>query len=356
MAPAPTQDSHERPGRHLMPSPPEQAALHSIYVRLLGALLARNGLDVATLLASAGLQREQLQSDTAMLPYAPIERLIDKAIEVTQRPWLGLEFGAAVQIHTHGVVGNAAIASGSLDTALRTLSRFAGLRTRLVRFEIERGSSTTRMQITPQFALGEAGRFVLDAMLVIVERMLLALAAQPFQVARYVLPYARPEWSERYGAYLSGDLRFDPASAACMEFDNQTLDHECLTADAQAFAQAASECARKLELADPEPELGARIRGILAASEQQLPTAESVARQLHLSPRSLYRRLKEDGLSYRDLVDSHRLQRARWLLANTALSVERIAERLGYADSSNFSRTFRRWTGTTPRDFRKDSE
>ncbi|MCP5474714.1 MAG: helix-turn-helix domain-containing protein [Rhodanobacteraceae bacterium] len=337
-----------------MATSPAQSALHPVYVRLLGVLLARRGIDTQALLSAAQITRHELQKDT-LLPYAPIERLILGAIEASACPWLGLEFGAAAQIHTHGLVGNATIASGTLDAALRTLSRFASLRTGLVRFEICRGAHSTEVHILPQLPLGAAARFVHDALLVILERMLQTLSPAPFQIARYTLPFAAPEWVARYRDHLSGELAFVPASVACMEFDNLTLDSDCLTADAQACAQATLECARQLDLANAEPGLASRIRSWLAASDAELPSAEDMARKLHLSPRSLYRHLKAIGLSYQQLVDDHRLERARWLLAHTDLPVERIAERLGYADSSNFSRTFRRWTGGTPREYRQSA-
>lgn len=333
-----------------MPSPSQQSVLHPVYLRLLGALLTRRGVDVDALMHAAGLPH----AEAAPLPYASIKRLILLAIEATQCLWLGLEFGTAAQIHTHGLVGNAAIASGSLDAALRTVARFAGLRTRLVCFHIERGSSTSVVRIQQPFDLGDAAGFVVDAIVVIVERMLLALSTEPFQIARYTLPFPRPLWADRYGDYLNGEIFFDGAGDARMEFDNRTLDRRCLTADAQSYAQAADECARSLEQTLAAPNMADRIRGLLLASEPLLPTAEQMAQQLHLSPRSLFRQLKATGLSYRDFLDQHRLQRADWLLVHTHLSVEHIAERLGYADTSNFSRTFRRWTGATPSAYRND--
>ncbi len=338
-----------------MATSPVQSALHPVYARLLGVLLARRGIDTEALLSAAQLTHSELRQDT-LLPYAPIERLILGAIEASGCPWLGLEFGAAAQIHTHGLVGNATIASATLDAALRTLARFASLRTGLLRFDIRRGSHSTEVRILPQLPLGAAAPFVHDAMLVILERMLQSLSPTPLRIARYTLPYAAPAWSARYREHLSGELAFEPASMACMEFDNLSLDSDCLTADPQACAQATLECARQLDLANAEPGLASRIRSLLAGSDPQLPLAEDVARKLHLSPRSLYRHLKAIGLSYQQLVDEHRLERARWLLVHTELPVERIAERLGYADSSNFSRTFRRWTGATPREFRQGAQ
>jgi AraC-like DNA-binding protein len=338
-----------------MPASPfwQVPALHPVYARLLAALLARQGIAVDDLLARAGLNPGMISGDTALLPFGSVHALIVAALDSSARPWLGLEFGAAAQIHTHGIVGNATVASGTLEAALRTITRFAALRTRLVLFEIDRGPQLTTLRIAPAFDLGAAGSFIVDALLVMIESLLLALSARPFEIARYQLPQAAPPWEERYRQALAGEVFFACGSGVCMHFDNRTLDQVCITADAQAYARAAVECERDLVIAAGANALSERIRAVFAAGEGQYPTAEALATQLHLSPRNLFRRLRREGVGYRELVDEHRCERACWLLRHTELSVESIAERLGYADTSNFSRTFRRWLGSTPRQYRE---
>ncbi|MFZ5560533.1 MAG: helix-turn-helix transcriptional regulator [Pseudomonadota bacterium] len=90
----------------------------------------------------------------------------------------------------------------------------------------------------------------------------------------------------------------------------------------------------------------------LAARTGHYPSLIEMAADEHLSPRTLIRRLREEGSSYQHLLDSVREELACWLLIQTDLPVEAIAEQVGYADTSNFSRTFRRWLGLTPREFR----
>ena len=77
-----------------------------------------------------------------------------------------------------------------------------------------------------------------------------------------------------------------------------------------------------------------------------------IAARCGISPRTLIRRLHDDGATYQALLDAARKQRALWLLRHTSEPVEEIAARLGYADTSNFSRTVRRWFGATPRELR----
>ncbi|WP_428929782.1 AraC family transcriptional regulator ligand-binding domain-containing protein [Marinibacterium sp. SX1] len=78
----------------------------------------------------------------------------------------------------------------------------------------------------------------------------------------------------------------------------------------------------------------------------------SVAGQMHMTPRTLQRRLRAEGHSFTDLVDGLRLDRARRLLTGSALPVTEIAYQLGYSDTAHFSRAFRRLTGCSPSAYR----
>ena len=86
---------------------------------------------------------------------------------------------------------------------------------------------------------------------------------------------------------------------------------------------------------------------------QRLPAGEldqnAVARSLNISLRSMQRKLKEEGTSFRRLVDETRRQLAEQYLKDSTLVVSEIAYLLGFAEVSSFSRAFRRWTGHAPR-------
>ena len=79
---------------------------------------------------------------------------------------------------------------------------------------------------------------------------------------------------------------------------------------------------------------------------------EKVAAELELGPRTLQRRLEQEGLQFRDVVGRVRIERARTLLAEKDLSITRIAAELGYSAPSHFTRAFQRTTGMTPRRYR----
>ena len=82
------------------------------------------------------------------------------------------------------------------------------------------------------------------------------------------------------------------------------------------------------------------------------PSASAVARSLHMSERTLLRRLRDEGTTPRDLLNELRCDLAQRYLADPGISILEVAFLLGYADAAPFHRAFKRWTGETPAGFR----
>lgn len=118
-----------------------------------------------------------------------------------------------------------------------------------------------------------------------------------------------------------------------------------------------SDVRRSLRLQAPKdfPSVVAELlRAELGVIEDH-PSLESVASRLRIGPRTLQRRLVDEGLSFRDLLNDVRTERARELLTETEAPVIDIAVELGYSSATHFTRAFRRSTGHTPSDLRRKS-
>ena len=106
--------------------------------------------------------------------------------------------------------------------------------------------------------------------------------------------------------------------------------------------------------ADLDDSLSARVRGVIGYDlTRVLPTAAEVAAGLGLSVSSLRRHLIAEGTSYREIKDDCRKTVALRALASPEMSVEDVAYASGFEDSGAFFRAFRKWTGTTPSEYRK---
>ena len=97
---------------------------------------------------------------------------------------------------------------------------------------------------------------------------------------------------------------------------------------------------------------------VRAALFELFPTGEfskeTIAKQLAVSVRTLHNRLAEDGVTYQEILDETRQKLAEQYLRQSQHTVGDVAFLLGFSDFSNFSRAFKRWTGQTPSDYRKE--
>ncbi len=326
-------------------------SFHPTYARLLHALLLGKGLDGDAALRHAGLSGEQLRDNEGGIDAARFRSLIAQAVQMTHCPWLGLEFGMMAQVFMHGPVGYAAVASATLGQAVAVLARFAGLRSTAFRFELRAGPEASELVVVELADMGEARMVMLEAVVTILARLLQTLSGRPCAEVEYFLPWPEPAWSSRYADCLAGTCHFN-AGRLSLQLPAALLATACMTGDADAYAAAWDDCERKLARAPDAHRASARVLAQLLRCHGAYPALDALAALQACSPRTLMRQLKAEGSSYQQLLDQVRYERARWFLLHTVASMETIAEQLGLQDTSNFSRSFRRWSGVTPTAFR----
>lgn len=332
--------------------------VHPTYVRLLRMLLSARALDADAVLAEAGLRWDQVSVQDQTLDYAQVERALAAALKAAGRPWIGLELGAAMQLASHGAVGRATMASRDLRQALHVVARFGRLRVDLFRWEFLPTPGGAVLRISEDHPLGLARQVVLEALFAALLKLVEAVAGLCPEGLQAELPFAEPPWRDRLAACGTSLLRFDRPVLA-LQFSEAALDLPGLGADPVAFQTAWRECEQALARTE-DASLSAQVAALLGgvgdqAHQANFPGLAELAARLHVSPRTLMRRLRAEGCSYQQLLDEERQRRALWMLRSTRQPVEEIAARLGYADTSNFSRTVRRWFGLTPKALRAGS-
>src|SRR5262249_11051013 len=155
-----------------------------------------------------------------------------------------------------------------------------------------------------------------------------------------------------------GTTRLDFGTGANgIVFDAATLALPIVSHDPPLLALLGDHAARSLSAATPldvpmTAELRAKIRDALGREE---PSLDLVASRLGMTPRTLQRRLAEEGSSFAEVLDRVREELARLHLADAKKTLGDVACRLGFADQRAFFRAFKRWTGTTPTAFRRSA-
>jgi AraC-like DNA-binding protein len=132
------------------------------------------------------------------------------------------------------------------------------------------------------------------------------------------------------------------------------LDAPLVKADAGLCAVLERHAAELLRRIPHATVLSERVRQLVAKDlASGVPSAGAVARGLSMSRRSLQRHLRADGTSHRDLVDTLRRELAMAYLAERRIAVAEVAFLLGFSEASAFHRAFKRWSGTTPAEYRR---
>jgi AraC-like DNA-binding protein len=328
-------------------------SLHPVYARLLCAELRRRGFSEVEILHGTRLSWADLHEGNLFLSFEQFRRLIVQALALSQCPTLGLSVGQSTQLSAHGAVGYAAMAASNVGQALMLIQRFTDLRVRIAYFELdtEAGLALTLHEVV---TATEVREYLMGHIAGGLIRLLETITGQDLRQQIVIhWPFDEPPWAQVYRDYCPRSTF--GAKQWRVDLPPGLLECPSIASDPEAYRLAMRDCERQLSQLQAGS-VTMRVQQRLLSCEGAYPTLDQMAETEHVSARTLIRYLREEGVTYQQLLDGVREELACWLLVQTPLSVEAIAERLGYQDTSNFSRTFRRWLGITPRAFREARE
>jgi AraC-like DNA-binding protein len=308
-------------------------------------LVARYEVAPEVLLEGSGLSAEGLADPSSRISLAVAERVVKRGIELTGEPALAVSMGLQMRLSSHGYLGFAAMTARNVREALELAVRFAPTRTTAIELRLHTEGETAALVLEEKAPLGELREFVIFTLMVGIAKIAQAVTGQDVRgVAEVVFP--RPEYFDRVAHFAPGEVRFEqPANR--LIFAASVLELPLDMADPVATQLAREQCERELRALGRDDGVVARVRQLMPLP-RGFRSLEEVAQSTHVSPRTLKRRLADRGTSYSTLLDELRKERALLLLGDGSLSLDEVAERLGYSDVANFTRAFRRWTGKTP--------
>ncbi len=324
-------------------------SIPSTYARLIIDLCERRGVPIAS--AARRFDREILNNPDGRLPLIEVGALLYQAF--VQDEAIGYEIGLSTQLTSHGYVGYGVLTNPSFRDALEFGIRYGPLRTPFVSLSDRSEGEQGIIEIRESFDLGPARQVCMEHFLIGVWRMAQMLTrASGLENVGFALHFQHPEPA----CHAQYRERLPPChfgrAANQLRFPARYMDMPLATADDAAARLAARECEReRARSGDSSLSISARIRALFDEGVAP-PSLDEAARRLHLSSRTLKRRLRDEQGSYQQLVDQHRERLARERLREKVLSISDIAEELGYTAPENFTRAFRRWTGLTPSQMR----
>lgn len=322
-----------------------------MYARLLCAELQRRGFVPADILKGLPLDWQYLHEYNQFISFDQMRQLIERGMELSQCPWLGLEVGLRTPASAHGTLGAAMIASKNLPSAMLLLQRHAGLRQTLANLKFEHEPDFVA-ELEEWVDLGPVREYLHCQLLGGLVQLLTAMTGQELPPLLHIeWPFDAPQWAEEYQRIAHENVF--ACSKLRVVLHHSLVKSPSLAADDEALQHLLRDCDLQLQRLQAGGTLVQRVRMLLQQTEGHMPTLQIMAAKENLTVRTFMRHLQAEGTSFQQLLDEVRHERACWLLTRTNSTVENIAHSLGFEDASNFSRTFKRWGGKTPSDFRQ---
>lgn len=313
---------------------------------------ASRGVDLDTCLADTGIDESQLHDPDALIERAQEMRLVENLmLALPNVPALGFELGLQFNLATFGSWGFALRTSRSVREGILAAIRYLPLSTAYCRFatfgdDTEFGVSADASDIPPQLRA-----FLLDRDLATAVHLFHELGLAGLRVKRIEYRGPSPDHAERIHALCGVAPRYG-CSRNAIVLRREDAERPLPMYDAQLVRLLEDQCRAQLERRQVAGVSG-QVRSLVLGPLGLVATIEDVAQHLAMAPRSLRRRLDEEGTSFRDLVEAERRQLSVHLLEGTDMKLDELAVQLGYSDTASFTRAFRRWFDRSPGEYRR---
>ena len=261
-----------------------------------------------------------------------------------------LNLGQSLTLETHGFLGYAAKSCSTIREAVFLDTKY--LETQISMLKFDYVEYEKRAEVTCHF-LGLANQFkpfFSECLTASIVSMLKQMTDTPIQ-GELFLEHERTAEHSLYEKYIPFKINFSERQTKLV-FPKEFLDLKVRSEDNTLKSMAEDQCVNLLSVLPKKKLFIDEVASIIKEHLRSPLSQEQIAEQLHCSLRTLKRRLKHEGTSYRALLDKVREEQAKRLLEDGRFSIDYISEALGYSESPAFIKAFRRWTKQSPSEYK----
>jgi AraC-like DNA-binding protein len=337
-----------------MARPSKQPPAPSSLVPALLRLVRERDANGAVLLAlQLGLEEKEIEKDETLATEAMVEAALEGAVNMLSEPHLPLRLPADLPLRRYGLAELAARSATTVREGLARMARYASLvHPAIVCALEETDDEAAWVQRTPSHPRG-IGKHAEEYALAYVLTYLRRDTRTPIVLSRVWFAQARPpDIAPLHRFFATQSVSFGCEDSGFV-LPKGTLELELRSADPRLLATADDLAQAALRALPRTTELASAIASQVEALLPADATIGTVARAMHMSDRTLQRRLDSEGASFSEIVDDVRGRLARRWLADEGRALTEIAFALGFSDLAGFSRAFKRWTGKPPGAWRR---
>lgn len=303
----------------------------------------------------AGIKHQDLNTKSSFnISNVQMEIIWKNIIHLSKNELSGFHFGTSMQIAALGVVGQVIQMSSNVKEALRHACSMVHLLTDFYMLNVKEKENTFTITFeklggysdTPT-AQDQMGDFLLSFVLYELKGLILE-NPMPIHAS---FPTFKKRHEKEYEAILGCPVK--KSENYILEFKKEYLKNKIITANYEIQNLLIEKISLLQNSSTLKGGLSKRIFNLLIANSYLFSLSiESVAGNFNISVRTLQRQLKQEGVSYIQIVEEVRKSLAIHYMSNSTSSVKEISGVLGYAEPSGFVRAFKKWTGKTPITFR----
>jgi AraC-like DNA-binding protein len=321
--------------------------------RLACASLRKQGKDVRAVLSRAGLSVEQINDPAIRLHVHTQIKVLELAAEELGDDFLGFHLARSFDLRTIGLLYYVMASSERLADALNNVERYCRIMNEGVRLHVHLGRRTTVISLDYVHVNRRSERHQIEFWVITLVRVFQHLTNSRIVPRQLKLRHFRDREPTAYKSFLGNNVQFD-AGADEIAFEGRIASLPVVGADTHLntlLRKYADEA-----LASRTPATSSVRLDVERMVAQLLPHGKAntseVARRLGVSGRTLSRSLLAEGVTFTAIVEELRAALTRRYLRDRELPITEIAWLLGYQEISSFTHAFKRWTGTTPTQFR----
>lgn len=329
-----------------------QGVVPVTYVQLLYDYLQAQGIDAEALLGPAPVAEHGI----GRFPVAQWRELLARSASTLNDPLLGLHIGETISPKHLGVLGYVLLACGTLGAALQRLERYHQLIYDVNPMQLE--LSGDQLQLVWGQEMGRPGALVDETAIAALIHFCRDVTDRPHYAPLSVsFINEPPDNLTAYQEWFGCEVKFAQPETRVV-VTAQALQTPLRSAD-PALIDILQQQADELLAALPQADTHTVSSTVRQQLTQQMrdgePSAEQTAEAMHITSRTLHRRLANEGTNFRLLLQQTRQQLAQQYLQDSRLQLVEVAQLLGYSEQSALSRAFKEWTGQTPAQYRRAS-
>lgn len=315
--------------------------------------LERSGYSIEAFSRLAGVDAKAPADPDARIPVDVMKRCLKIALEMTGNSALGLAVGADYSSNSHGVLGHLIAHSETWGDALRVLCRYFVLLTDWQRMELKEAGTQAWVIVGTEDPNPAVWPTVVERTFASIVAVAKSEILGNFSIESAEFDFPEPAHSAAYRKFFGAPCRFGARQTRLIfSRDHLGLPMRHKHSALRSLLAREAETTHK-NMVDQTNATSAGLWNVLPnLLDRGVISAQDAAEALHISARTLHRRLLSEGSTYLELLDKARYERSMRLMALPDISLEEIALACGFLDNSGFYRGFRRWTGMAPRAYR----